>query len=126
MSRQWTCLGSRHDRSDFYGRTPLKTVLSDVNANILLVLVSAQYCSDGADQRRSTPAASREGLSGLAEPTARGIRDAGRGPHQFPGIVLGERHMETYRRASVVRVRNQRPLALSRTGAARCHIHLRP
>ena len=35
---QWTCLESRHDRSDFYGRTPLKTVLSDVNANILLVL----------------------------------------------------------------------------------------
>jgi hypothetical protein len=35
---QWTCLGSRHDRSDFYGRTPLQTVLSDVNADILLVL----------------------------------------------------------------------------------------
>ena len=35
---QWTCLGSRHDRSDFYGRTPLRTVLSDVNADILLVL----------------------------------------------------------------------------------------
>lgn len=35
---EWTCLGSRHDRSDFYGRTPLKTVLSDVNADILLVL----------------------------------------------------------------------------------------
>ena len=35
---QWTCLGSRHDSSDFYGRTPLKTVLSDVDANILLVL----------------------------------------------------------------------------------------
>lgn len=35
---QWTCLGSRHDRGDFYGRTPLQTVLSDVNANILLVL----------------------------------------------------------------------------------------
>jgi hypothetical protein len=34
----WTCLGSRHDRSDFYGTTPLKTVLNDVNADILLVL----------------------------------------------------------------------------------------
>lgn len=34
----WTCLGSRHDRADYYGRTPLKTVLSDVNADILLVL----------------------------------------------------------------------------------------
>ena len=35
---QWTCLGSRHDRVDFYGQVPLKTVLADVNANILLVL----------------------------------------------------------------------------------------
>jgi hypothetical protein len=34
----WTCLGSRHDRADFYGRTPLRTVLGDANANILLVL----------------------------------------------------------------------------------------
>lgn len=34
----WTCLGSRHDRADYYGRTPLRTVLSDVNADILLVL----------------------------------------------------------------------------------------
>ena len=34
----WMCLGSRHDRSDYYGRTPLKTVLSDVNADILFVL----------------------------------------------------------------------------------------
>lgn len=34
----WTCLGSRHDRTDFYGHTPLETVLGDVNANILLVL----------------------------------------------------------------------------------------
>jgi hypothetical protein len=35
---QWTCLGSRHDRTDFYGRNPLRQVLGDVNANILLVL----------------------------------------------------------------------------------------
>ncbi len=35
---QWTCLGSRHDRTDFYGRIPLETVLRDVNTNILLVL----------------------------------------------------------------------------------------
>ncbi len=35
---QWTCLGSRHDRTDFYGEIPLPTVLSDVNTNILLVL----------------------------------------------------------------------------------------
>ncbi len=35
---QWTCLGSRHDRADFYGNTPLATVLGDVNADVLLVL----------------------------------------------------------------------------------------
>jgi hypothetical protein len=35
---QWTPLGSRHDRTDFYGEIPLKEVLADVNANILLVL----------------------------------------------------------------------------------------
>ncbi|MCC6508558.1 MAG: hypothetical protein IT423_05600 [Pirellulaceae bacterium] len=34
----WTCLGSRHDRADFYGRNPLPMVLGDVNVNILLVL----------------------------------------------------------------------------------------
>jgi hypothetical protein len=35
---QWICLGSRHDRADFYGEIPLETVLHDVNTNILLVL----------------------------------------------------------------------------------------
>lgn len=35
---QWVCLGSRHDRTDFYGTNPLPTVLGDVNADILLVL----------------------------------------------------------------------------------------
>lgn len=35
---QWTCLGSRHDRADYYGRAPLETVLRDVNTNLLLVL----------------------------------------------------------------------------------------
>jgi hypothetical protein len=35
---QWTCLGSRHDRADFYGHIPLRRVLADVNTNILLVL----------------------------------------------------------------------------------------
>lgn len=35
---QWTCLGSRHDRADYYGRIPLDIVLGDVNTNILLVL----------------------------------------------------------------------------------------
>ena len=35
---QWTCLGSRHNRTDFYGKIPLETVLHDVNLDILLVL----------------------------------------------------------------------------------------
>ncbi|MFL5802722.1 MAG: hypothetical protein ACJ8CR_13390 [Roseiflexaceae bacterium] len=35
---QWICLGSRHDRADFYGESSLETVLRDVNTNILLVL----------------------------------------------------------------------------------------
>ena len=35
---QWTCLGSRHDRTDYYGEIPLATVLKDVNVNILFVL----------------------------------------------------------------------------------------
>jgi hypothetical protein len=35
---QWTCLGSRHDRTDFYGEIPLAEVLRDVNTDILLVL----------------------------------------------------------------------------------------
>lgn len=34
----WTCLGSRHDRADFYGHLPLSTVLGNVNVDILLVL----------------------------------------------------------------------------------------
>lgn len=35
---QWKCLGSRHDRTDYYGTLPLPVILSDVNADILLVL----------------------------------------------------------------------------------------
>lgn len=34
----WTCLGSRHDRADYYGVLPLERVLGDVNTDILLVL----------------------------------------------------------------------------------------
>ncbi|RPI91026.1 MAG: hypothetical protein EHM42_00465 [Planctomycetaceae bacterium] len=36
--QQWTCLGSRHDRVDFYGVHPLEQVLGDANIDILLVL----------------------------------------------------------------------------------------
>ncbi|MSU70583.1 MAG: hypothetical protein EXS39_07400 [Opitutaceae bacterium] len=35
---QWTCLGSRHDRQDYYSFHPLESVLKDVNTNIMLVL----------------------------------------------------------------------------------------
>src|SRR5262249_10153589 len=34
----WTCLGARHDRQDYYGRTPLNRILADVNVNLYLVL----------------------------------------------------------------------------------------
>jgi hypothetical protein len=37
-AKEWTCLGSRHDRADFYGEIPLEKVLRDVNTNILLVM----------------------------------------------------------------------------------------
>jgi hypothetical protein len=36
--KQWTPLGSRHDRHDFYGTIDLPRVLANVNTNILLVL----------------------------------------------------------------------------------------
>jgi hypothetical protein len=35
---QWTCLRSRHDRMDYYGLVDLRTILADVNVNIMLVL----------------------------------------------------------------------------------------
>ena len=35
---QWNCLGSRHDRTDFYGEIPLTTILGNANSNILFVL----------------------------------------------------------------------------------------
>lgn len=37
-ARQWTPLGSRHDRTESYGTIDLPRVLADVNTNILLVL----------------------------------------------------------------------------------------
>jgi hypothetical protein len=36
--RQWTALGSRHDRRETYGTKPLSKILADVNVNIYLVL----------------------------------------------------------------------------------------
>lgn len=46
---QWTCLGSRHDRADFYGKLPLDTVLGDVNTDILLVLFPLDIAPMGPD-----------------------------------------------------------------------------
>ena len=36
--RQWTCLGARHDRTDFYGHIALETVLREVNVNIMFIM----------------------------------------------------------------------------------------
>ena len=44
---QWTCLGSRHDRVDFYGRSPLEAVLANVSSNILLVLYPLEIAPMG-------------------------------------------------------------------------------
>jgi hypothetical protein len=35
---RWRCLGSRHDRTRTYGAIPLERILSNVNANLMLVL----------------------------------------------------------------------------------------
>lgn len=35
---QWTCLGSRYDRTETYGEIPLEKILGDVNTNIYFVL----------------------------------------------------------------------------------------
>jgi len=35
---QWKCLGSRHDRTDFYGPGDIRDVLRDLNGNIILIL----------------------------------------------------------------------------------------
>jgi hypothetical protein len=43
----WTCLGSRHDRTDYYGSAPLQTVLRDTNADILLVLFPLEIAPMG-------------------------------------------------------------------------------
>lgn len=36
--RKWTCLGSRHDRQDYYGRIPCAQILGNVNVNFMFVL----------------------------------------------------------------------------------------
>ena len=44
---QWTCLGSRHDRRDYYGEVPLTTVLRDVNVDIMFVLYPLEIAPMG-------------------------------------------------------------------------------
>lgn len=36
--RQWTCMGGRHDRVDYYGYVDLGTVLADVNVDLMFIL----------------------------------------------------------------------------------------
>ena len=47
--QQWTCMGSRHDRTDSYGQTPLLTVLGDTSTDILLVLFPLEIVPMGPD-----------------------------------------------------------------------------
>lgn len=35
---RWTCLGGRHDRTDYYVRRPLDSILGNVNVNIMFIL----------------------------------------------------------------------------------------
>lgn len=44
---KWTCLGSRVDRSKFYGQIDLRVVLKNVNANIMLILFPLQVVPMG-------------------------------------------------------------------------------
>ena len=44
---QWTCLGSRHDRTDTYAAVDLEPILSDVNANIMLILFPLEIAPMG-------------------------------------------------------------------------------
>ena len=42
-------MGSRHDRTDSYGQTPLLTVLGDTSTDILLVLFPLEIVPMGPD-----------------------------------------------------------------------------
>jgi hypothetical protein len=45
---QWTSLGGRHDRQDYYRELPLARVLADANTNILLVMFPLDVAPMGA------------------------------------------------------------------------------
>lgn len=56
--KQWTCLGGRHDRTDYYVRRPLADVLRDVNVNIMFILFPltiAPMGQLGGDMHRLRP-----------------------------------------------------------------------
>lgn len=46
--QQWTCLGARHDRIDYYVREPLQKILANVNVNIMLVMFPLDVAPMGA------------------------------------------------------------------------------
>lgn len=48
--KQWTPLGSRHDRTDTYGIVDLPTILSNVNVNIYLILFPVNAIPKGPIQ----------------------------------------------------------------------------
>jgi hypothetical protein len=44
---QWTCLGSRHDRTDMYGHVDLNKILTNVNTNFYFVMFPVNAVSMG-------------------------------------------------------------------------------
>ncbi len=54
---QWTCLGSRHDRTDLYGAGRIADVLHDLNVDIIFVLFPLTLVPLGeiADPHRLQP-----------------------------------------------------------------------
>ncbi len=44
---QWTCLGGRQSRLDYYGHLPLQQVLANVNINLMLILFPLQISPMG-------------------------------------------------------------------------------
>jgi len=47
VESEWTCMGSRWDRKDFYGSGALEAVLGDVSDDIILVLVPLDVAPAG-------------------------------------------------------------------------------
>tara|TARA_Y100000588_G_scaffold382020_1_gene468698 strand:+ start:208 stop:945 length:738 start_codon:yes stop_codon:yes gene_type:complete len=49
---QWTCLGSRHDLTDFYGYGDIAEVLSDVNVDLIFILFPLNVVPIGEVENR--------------------------------------------------------------------------